>query len=428
MGILAILLYNVVLNLDPNLVDITSKICCFNMLRKTVHLCYEGDSSEDDSPGCSPGKNLLIRAITHDHSYCLLEVPLPETVPAAEPLPSSSSTTAASTPNSSSRYDEGLAYAQGYLSASVKDSTRSQYDRVYKIWQDFCTENNLPEFDAGHEALASCLSLVMHDTESFSKVSMLSSAIANEHRRHLKPSPTTHECITQLFRGFKLANQRSRQPVLPLTEEIIKQMINQLYQPAHGRDGIRAPLVLWRTVWRATIQFHTLGRFSDLVRLCRSDLRFECSPSLHLLISFKGGKNDLYSEGTTRIVAANPEESLYCPVNLTQNYLVHLGSSYNGYLVPSCLPNANPDPNKPISYGSALDDLRNLLNSLGYDGKLFGEHSGKRGGASAAAESGMDMDTLKRLGHWRSTTIPSKYVDLTSRSRIEMSRQLQKRF
>ena len=257
---------------------------------------------------------------------------------------------------------------------------------------------------------------------------MLSAAIANEHRRNLKPSPTTHECISQLFRGFKLTNQHSRQPVLPLTEEIIKQMLNKLYLPTNGCDGIRAPLVLWRTIWRATMEFHTLGRFSDLVQLRHSDVNFASSPSRHLIICFKGGKTDLYSEGTTRIVAANSDEPLYCPVNLTQNYFVRLGPCYSGYLVPSCLPSAEPDPSKPVPYPRALEDLRELLNDLGYEGKLYGEHSGKRGGATAAAESGMDMDTLKRFGHWRSSEVPSKYVDLSSRSRIEMSKQLLKRF
>ena len=143
---------------------------------------------------------------------------------------------------------------------------------------------------------------------------------------------------------------------------------------------------------------------------------------------FKNGKNDYYSEGAERIVAANLEEPTYCPVNFTQNYFMFLGGSYNGYLVPVSQPNFSPDPKKGLHYSLALEDLRRLLTELGYDGKLYGEHSGKRGGASAAVENGLDMESLQRLGRWRSTSVPAKYVDLATSSRIEMSKMLQKKF
>ena len=74
--------------------------------------------------------------------------------------------------------------------------------------------------------------------------------------------------------------------------------------PAHGRNGLTAGLVLWRTVWRVVLEFYTLGRFSDIIKLQRSDVIFESNPSVHLVITFQGGKNDLYSEGGQRIVAA----------------------------------------------------------------------------------------------------------------------------
>jgi len=167
-----------------------------------------------------------------------------------------------------------------------------QYDRVYKIWIDFCAENGLNEFDAGHESVASCLSLVMSESGSISKVSMLSAAIANEHRIRMKISPTTHESISKLFRGFHLCHSKTRNPVLPITDDILRRLMNHLYQPAHGRDGLKASLVTWRTVWRIVIEYHTLGRFSDVATLQRSQVKFIETPALHLKILFKDGKND----------------------------------------------------------------------------------------------------------------------------------------
>ena len=327
---------------------------------------------------------------------------------------------------SQSSYQQGLLEAKKFLRKSVKLSTRNQYDRIYQIWKNFCAENGFQELEAGHEAVASCLSLVMLEG-SLAKVSMLSAAIANEHRINLKKSPTTHESISQLFRSFRLCPHKIRDPVLPLTDDIIRKMIRFLYQAGHGHEAINASTVLWRTVWRLVMEYHTLGRWDDISRLRRSDLSFEEIPSKHLQVMFKNGKTDMFSEGGTRIVAADTTEPLFCPVQLTHFYLKFLGSSHAGFLVPACNPKGQPDQNKAASYSSCLEDMRGLLKNLGFEGR-YGEHSGRRGGASQAADNGMPAATLKRLGGWKSDDIPQKYVDLTIRSRIEMSKMLQKRF
>jgi hypothetical protein len=70
--------------------------------------------------------------------------------------------------------------------------------------------------------------------------------------------------------------------------------------------------------------------------------------------------------------------------------------------------------------------MKKLMTLLGYDAKLYGEHSGKRGGATAAANNGATDKQLKRLGGWRSDAMPAKYVDLSISSRLSMSELLQK--
>ena len=49
---------------------------------------------------------------------------------------------------------------------------------------------------------------------------------------------------------------------------------------------------------------------------------------------------------------------------------------------------------------------------------LYGEHSGKRGGATATAANGATDKQLKRLGGWRSDAMAAKYVDLLIPCRI----------
>lgn len=296
---------------------------------------------------------------------------------------------------------------------------------MYDIWTEFCEQNNVPEFGADHKQLAACLSLVMLQDGSYSKVVALSAAIAHEYRARMLQSPTTHETISLLFRGFRNEHPQTRVAKSPITEEILSKMYSHLYQPQNGRDGLRASVVLWRTVWRISLEYHTLGRFSDIAKLQKKDVVYNPNPSQHLKILFKGGKNDQYLEGSERIVASNPDEKL-CAVKLTMNYFQFLGPSYTGFLVPACTPKNTPNPNKAVPYSGALSDLKKLMANLGYDAALYGEHSGKRGGATAAAAKGASDKQLKRLGGWRSDAMPSKYVDLSINSRISMSQLLQK--
>jgi hypothetical protein len=156
----------------------------------------------------------------------------------------------------------------------------------------------VPEFGANHKHLAACLSLTMLEDGSYSKVVMLSAAIANVYRLRMLPSPTTHEVISNLFRGFRNEHPQTRTAKQPITDDILCKFYLHLYQSKHGRDGMRASVVLWRTVWRIALEYHTLGRFSDIVKLKRSDVVYETVPTPHLNILFKGGKNDQYSEGS----------------------------------------------------------------------------------------------------------------------------------
>ena len=67
---------------------------------------------------------------------------------------------------------------------------------------------------------------------------------------------------------------------------------------------------------------------------------------------------------------------------------------------------------RPISYADSLAKSRSLLSKIGVkDPNAYGEHSGRRGGATAAAGAGMSLEKIKRHGRWRSLSMPQEYID-----------------
>ena len=123
----------------------------------------------------------------------------------------------------------------------------------------------------------------------------------------------------------------------------------------------------------------------------------------------------------------------YCPVRLTKLYLLRLGGEYSepkflGFLVPRvrCTRDGiqTAEPHQKLSYTTAAEDFKLLLNSVGIPPKHYTEHSGKRGAATVAADMGVSTSDLQRMGGWASSKMAAKYTDLSVTKRLLLAEQL----
>ena len=68
--------------------------------------------------------------------------------------------------------------------------------------------------------------------------------------------------------------------------------------------------------------------------------------------------------------------------------------------------------------------LSNYISQLGYDPTLFSMLSLRAGGATAAANAGVEDRLFKRHGRWTSETAKDGYVKDSVERRLEVSKQL----
>jgi hypothetical protein len=68
-----------------------------------------------------------------------------------------------------------------------------------------------------------------------------------------------------------------------------------------------------------------------------------------------------------------------------------------------------------------MEDLRRLLASLKLPLLHFTEHSGKRGGATTAANSRISPDDLQKLGQWKSRNMAEKYTDTSITKKLKIA-------
>ena len=88
------------------------------------------------------------------------------------------------------------------------------------------------------------------------------------------------------------------------------------------------------------------------------------------------------------------------------------------------LKNSVPDPLSPLKYNTALRDLQSVLRMIGIDPKGYGEHSGRRGGTTAAANNGATLNELMIQGRWQSESMPRLYTDNAVKCKRNFARRL----
>ena len=80
--------------------------------------------------------------------------------------------------------------------------------------------------------------------------------------------------------------------------------------------------------------------------------------------------------------------------------------------------------NKPISYATARTDVLCLVAKIGLDPRLFGTHSARSGGATAAANWGVSDRLFKRHERWVSETAKDGYIKDSFKKLLSVSQNL----
>ena len=171
----------------------------------------------------------------------------------------------------------------------------------------------------------------------------------------------------------------------------------------------------WRTLCRLNLEFYGMLRWAEVSALQMEDIRFDTTG---MVLHIKRSKTDQLGKGT--YVRINITDLDHCPVEITRLYMQKLNyGTENGYLQPQVRTYKDGQQSgvwyKKLSYSSALEDTKAFMAILGRNPADFGEHSGRRGGATAASEAGVSWLDLKRHGRWASDSAPQRYVEETKK-------------
>ena len=246
---------------------------------------------------------------------------------------------------------------------------------------------------------------------AFSTLPVILSSIAHFHCRSFLDSPTSSRAVTRSLHGAKRLFGSPSVPRKIITRSILSSLFNLTLRPG-------ATFILFRTVWRIFIEFYGLLRFNEVKNLTIADIHWT---DLGFDIFIAKSKTDQSRKGDWVAIASQPN-SPACPVSFTRKYLSMLPYA-TGFVMPS-VKSSVISTEHSLCYNTALRDLRTVLRLIGIDPQGYGEHSGRRGGTTAAAAKGATLTELMMQGRWRSESMPRLYTDHAVKCKRTFARRI----
>ena len=128
-------------------------------------------------------------------------------------------------------------------------------------------------------------------------------------------------------------------------------------------------------------------------------------------------------------VLSEPHNSRLCPVSNLKLYLDTAGIQEDDEYIFRAVTKTKKSQylrksNKPLSYSRMREILLTELENIGLDKNLFGLHSLRSGGATAAANAGVPDRLFKRHGRWKSDRAKDGYVEDNLNVLLSVSKSL----
>ena len=281
--------------------------------------------------------------------------------------------------------------------AALSSATKKAYQAGSKRYYAFCKKYHIIPFPTTELTLcyfAAYLSRsVQHPT-----VRLYLAAVRSEQLRQGWPElPKNTAQLSQLLQGLKrCARPRTRLALTPATlNQLIHGVLNNCKLSKHDRYLYAAAISLayFGCLRVGKISYPTTKRFQSNKHLTVGDIELvQNSIKLYL----KQSKTDQAGIGTKIVIGQSGHD--ICPVKIMSKFR-RLTLSKRA---------SKKDAFFRLKDGSLLTQARlqtvmhAILSSLGLPAELYGTHSLRIGAATAAAEAGVPVDTIKAMGRWTS--------------------------
>ena len=291
-------------------------------------------------------------------------------------------------------------------------STVSMYLRAYKSWKAWAMRHNASFLPADSVTFTLYVVSIIQEVRFVSAVNSAVYGVSYVHKKSGYPEVSEYPVVKQILDAAKRILARPPTRKKPLSIDQVQSLLNRL------EGGSIADLQLAALL---ALGFFGFLRWDDLHHLSVDSLNFGVS---HVAIFLRRRKNDQFREGSWVFIACSSTPP--CPVAVLEKFL-RIGGHHKGSKLFRRVQNTKRGiclRDQPMSYSRAKELLRKELKHEGLDSSLFGIHSLRSGGASAAAALKVPDRLFQRHGGWRSEKARNNYVEESLDSLLLVSKSM----
>ena len=190
---------------------------------------------------------------------------------------------------------------------------------------------------------------------------------------------------------------------------------------SHGHPN--ATLADLRVLFVCFVSYAGFLRFNDLSGVMRKDCVIK---SDRLTIYLSRSKSDQFRQGAEVVIARTLRTT--CPVVATERYFAALGDPAESPLpvlrrLVHTKKGLKPSVH-PLSYTRTREIVLDALRPFVPDVSIYGLHSLRSGGASAACNTKVPPFLISKHGRWKTETARNAYLKLDSTSTLLPSKSL----
>lgn len=303
-----------------------------------------------------------------------------------------------------------------FLFLSKSDNTSKKYAYYFNKWETFICSKGGCALPASPVHVALYITHLMDIHTSYSVISTTVYSIKWAHSLRSLSDPTDNTFVTNLLESAKRLLSKPVSKKQPVTTDMLIELCS-LYTDS-------SDVIVVRDLCMILIGFTAFLRFDELSKIRCKDIKIYEN---YFSIFIHSSKTDQYRCGNEVVISKG--NSVACPYNMLLRYLSISNQSTQDdrFLFRPCFRSGSMCKliykDKPLSYTRSRECLLDRLRLVSGDLNI-GLHSLRSGGATSAANAGVNDRCWKRHGRWKSDNSKDGYVEDSLDSRLSVSKTL----
>ena len=301
--------------------------------------------------------------------------------------------------------------------AARSPGTVDGYQRALRRWKLFASQAlHVESFPVSPIHFALYLQFLLEEAKSASSINTVFYAMNWAHKLAGLLSPTEHSAVLMIKDGaVRLCPSKNKRKE-PLESDHLKQL---------SEITSTENLLQLRSLVMYVLSFSGFLRSCEMLELRRSDISFH---SDHMSIFIHKSKTDQLREGKTLVISKTSGD--LCPVRLLQSYLVRaeIQDSSSEFIFRPITSSKNHKKlvsvDKHISYSTYRESFKGSFKNIVTDNQKYSTHSSRSGGATIAANLGVNDRIFQRNGRWKTKKAKNMYVKDSIASKFNVSENL----